>query len=463
MLSSIKHKTGRKPANGAVSAEGDVSSPNAAFAAVKVKHPFFVQLSGCDTTCHASLAAHFGQNNYSPLTSSIVQVVGELDGLTDTAYGPHVSDVFPLLPQMKTSRTVSNDVVSGTGCDDRAKYSLVIEIVPMDADDVRSLIETIRLTFPNCYIKDEKLASDRRNFVTIDVPCEEVGATMKYLSTLSEVTFIDKKVKMQLLNRWATALSQSGAATGNYIHDMNITGEGQIISVADSGLDMNSCYFFDKNVPTPYDVTNYTHRKVVRYDTYVDGVDDDGHGTHVAGSAAGFSCEDYGDFHKHDGNAKGAKIAFFDMHSIVKNTLEVPSDLFTGLFEPVYLDTNARIFSNSWGSSSPPTRGYSEYAFQVDKFMWEYPDALVIFAAGNGGNDPNPTVLSPAISKNCIAVGAAMSDVDAWKNWFITDSPPSGYNSNGIADFSSYGPTKDGRLKPDLSAAGKLSSFVEIL
>jgi hypothetical protein len=357
---------------------------------------------------------------------------------------------------MKASRAVSTDIAKGTGCDDRAKYSLVIELVPMEADDVRSLIEVIRVAFPGVYIKDEKLASGRRNFVTIDTPCEQVEAAMTYLSALSEVSFIDKQVKMQLLNRWATALSQSGAAAGNYIHDMNITGEGQIISVADSGLDMNSCYFFDKNVPTPYNVTNYAHRKVVRYDTYQDGVDDDGHGTHVAGSAAGFSCENYGDFHKHDGNAKGAKIAFFDMHSIKTDRLEVPSNLFSGLFEPVYQDTNARIFSNSWGSSTPPSTGYSAYAYQVDMFMWEYPDALVIFAAGNGGNDANPTVLSPAISKNCIAVGAAMSDVDAWKNWFITETPPSGYNSNGMADFSSYGPTVDGRLKPDLAACGKL-------
>ncbi len=47
----------------------------------------------------------------------------------------------------------------------------------------------------------------------------------------------------------------------------------------------------------------------------------------------------------------------------------------------------------------------------VDKFTWDHPDFLSVFAAGNYGSGVNQlsTVSSPAVSKNCIAVGAGVT------------------------------------------------------
>lgn len=84
------------------------------------------------------------------------------------------------------------------------------------------------------------------------------------------------------------------------------------------------------------------------------------------------------------------------------------------------------------------------------------PEHLLIFAAGNLGDDVTGcSISSPAIGKNCLAVGSSMSGA-------IRLSPPSG-DMDDVSDFSSVGPTTDGRIKPDVVAPGHyVSCCVEL-
>jgi subtilisin family serine protease len=141
--------------------------------------------------------------------------------------------------------------------------------------------------------------------------------------------------------------------------DLGLDGAGQIIGVSDSGLDHDSCFFYDEDVPTPTFVTsvfdkdpadamNHNHRKILNYlrvDGHNDFEDDaDGHGTHVCGSAAGNSL----DFETgtYNGIALEAKLHFFDV-GMPSGTLDVPYDLEEGLF-PYGYQSGAKVHSNSW-------------------------------------------------------------------------------------------------------------------
>lgn len=83
------------------------------------------------------------------------------------------------------------------------------------------------------------------------------------------------------------------------------------------------------------------------------------------------------------------------------------------------------------------------------------PENLLIFAAGNEGEPLDPdrtscTIGSPAIGKNALAVGATSSGSTRVT---FTD----GYNAadiDTVASFSSYGPTMEGRIKPEVVAPG---------
>jgi serine protease AprX len=59
---------------------------------------------------------------------------------------------------------------------------------------------------------------------------------------------------------------------------------------------------------------------------------------------------------------------------------------------------------------------------------------------GNSGWSGLGTVLSPALSKNALTIGASESEHDA------------GTNRTLVASWSSLGPTPDGRIKPDVVA-----------
>ena len=107
------------------------------------------------------------------------------------------------------------------------------------------------------------------------------------------------------------------------------------MGVADTGLDMQSCYFIDPSAPVPYNTVSKKHRKVVTYITYQDMVDDstNGHGTHVSGSLLG-KCynKDWADYKAFNGIAYNSKVAFFDIGLAGSYALNPPSNLESGLF-----------------------------------------------------------------------------------------------------------------------------------
>ena len=74
----------------------------------------------------------------------------------------------------------------------------------------------------------------------------------------------------------------------------------------------------------------------------------------------------------------------------------------------------------------------------------DYPDVLYISSSGNTGNkysSPFNTVGAPASCKNVFAVGA-------------TNSAGFGSGLGYVVDFTSRGPSADGRMKPDILAPG---------
>jgi hypothetical protein len=78
-----------------------------------------------------------------------------------------------------------------------------------------------------------------------------------------------------------------------------------------------------------------------------------------------------------------AKLAFFDFKKGNGEDLLVPNDVYRQYYQ---LSTNAgaSISSNSWGS---PDGAYSSYCVDTDQFVWDHPDFLPIFAAGNYGEE----------------------------------------------------------------------------
>lgn len=264
-----------------------------------------------------------------------------------------------------------------------------------------------------------------------------------YFATHPEVIFLETFPIVKPSDAIAAATVQSGEQTSTPLWDAGLDGSGQIIQVADTGVDMTSCFFSDPTgnvAPTRWDVGMYdlSRRKVVQLVVGEDAFDTPaGHGTHCAGTALGNSATPSRFNLNFRGVAYMAKLAFYD-GGTTNGGLRFPASMQMKMFAPGY-HAGARVFSNSWGSNQPK---YTYMDTEFDGFMFSQPDALIVVSAGNLGARGSGTVFSPSLSKNALCVGASQS------------LRRSSYRVENIPHFSGQGPTSDGRIKPDLVAPG---------
>ncbi len=312
---------------------------------------------------------------------------------------------------------------------------------------------------------------DSYNQYVVEVTASQLDDVITKLSINEDIQWLNIYNPQKFFNTEAVSATQATSNSGgtasndNYtpavtpIWDQGIYGSGQIVGIADSGLDRNEDWFvhLDKgagvvtaitdaeDVILPTVGTLYPNNKVIAYWT-MPGAQayDNGtfHGTHTTGSIAGDREASIGNgpagsvssptshgYDNDDGMAPNAQILFDDIGSNggLTGTGSIPmwQQAFAG---------GAAIHSNSYGSSTLGQYVGSDQ--RADQALRGLEDMIILFAAGNDDGQVNSTS-SPGNSKNVTTVGALSHG-----------------NSPSVAFFSNKGPTDDGRLKPDISATG---------
>jgi serine protease AprX len=258
---------------------------------------------------------------------------------------------------------------------------------------------------------------------------------------------------------------ESGAKVMNVdsAYAKGLTGTGQIVAFADTGLDSgdlnNLSADFRGQVKSAFAVG-------LGGSSWGDPMN---HGTHVAGSIAGNGANSNGVIR---GSGFGAKLVAQGMWSDIFNNIVPPG--VDRLFAQASAE-GARIHSNSWGAPNSNGR-YDSNSVAVDRYAFDNPDFLPVFAAGNDGTDGNKdgvidegSVSSPGTAKNALTVGASKNLLlqggiqrklkelrvgqEKWGTEPLASSMLS-EDARGMAAFSSRGPTADGRIKPEIVAPG---------
>ncbi|RHY84739.1 hypothetical protein DYB26_015559, partial [Aphanomyces astaci] len=230
---------------------------------------------------------------------------------------------------------------------------------------------------------------------------------------LPVLDLLSNSTSVQAANEWGLDLIRAPTvwATGN-------RGEGVVVGILDSGA-----------IHTHDDLKTNWRSNYGWYDPSSKSptpIDSSGHGSHVTGTAVG---------QNGIGVAPGATwIACRGC-----TTSGCPEAALTGCAQWMLCPTDVTgknpkcelapdVINNSWGGGSGSTW------FQANVNAWRTAGIIPVFANGNAGPKCG-TANSPGDYKNVIGVGAVGFD-------------------DTLASFSSRGPTKDGRIKPDVSAPG---------
>lgn len=280
------------------------------------------------------------------------------------------------------------------------------------------------------------------------------------LAALPEVAEVQEYVVPELHNDVARVLLGIDQPSGTSVQTHTPqTGEGQIVGVADTGLDETHPDFQGRIVGLiPLGRPN-------------DASDPHGHGTHVAGSALGDGTASQGSLR---GTAPEAQLFFQSVMDAQGGLGGLPLDL-ERLFEEAY-QAGARVHNNSWGAATEAA--YTFNSIEVDEFVAKRRDMLVVISAGNEGQAEVRfhsdrgfvdwlSIGSPASAKNALTVGASRnSRTSGGFSQLTYDEAFSGFpdapigtehvsgDPQGLAAFSSRGPCDDRRIKPDVVAPG---------
>lgn len=286
---------------------------------------------------------------------------------------------------------------------------------------------------------------------------EKDSSIIAELARMPQVSSVDLFQLPELANSFAREAIGINLAQGQ--NPLPWNGTGQIVAVADSGV--------DESHP---DLKNRLKKVIHRVNPGTLN-DPNGHGTHVCGTIAGDGTASQQEIL---GMAPGAELVVQTLLDAQGKLTGIPINL-GELFEEAY-DLGARIHNNSWGVIAGGL--YTLDSYEVDEFVYNHPDCLVVFAAGNRGTQvvaelddlgriSLTSLQSPAAAKNVLTVGACCSPRSdgpyqgkTWKDFpngpqkpKASDEPICG-DVNFIAAFSSRGPTDDNRVKPEIVAPG---------
>jgi subtilisin family serine protease len=306
--------------------------------------------------------------------------------------------------QYRVSKDSSGLVTLGYG--DYQKYNLLF-LVEMTREDVKS------------YFKENDIDAKILKILPElkEVKIEVASKDLNKLKNLHLIQYMDRSHNMVTVsgkksNRNITTANNSNISDlwgGSY----NLNGENIEIGVVDGGVVRETHQEFNANgIKRVYNRSN---------------LDTNFHATHVTGTIIA-----EGDRDSARGMANKATVYSYGFEDVS--------------FEEAILDLykydNVLLSNHSYGySEKSKLAEYDSTAASQDKAVSNNPFLNVFEAAGNDGEDQSygdfGIIKGPGNSKNIFTIGAL------------------NINSSGVADISSTGPVKDGRIKPDLCIRGE--------
>ena len=285
---------------------------------------------------------------------------------------------------------------------------------------------------------------------------EQAADSIYYIGTLDEYSFRNNDVQDingngQTDDRFAILLFQD--AEGNWITYMDLDGDGNITDekkINDYAVDQQPLKLrgYDKKYnfqPLGMALKIYPDQQKVNLH-----FDASGHGTHVAGIAAGYKINNQPTL---NGVAPGAQIISMKIgnsrYSGASTTTGAMRDAFDFIADYASHSRDAIVVNMSYGIGSE-IEGHADIEYYINDILSENENIVLCVSGGNKGPGLS-TIGLPAAAKNAITVGA-MNDAENARDIYGGN-----ISKDKIYNFSSRGCEV---AKPDVIAPGAASSTV---
>ena len=277
---------------------------------------------------------------------------------------------------------------------------------------------------------------------------------LKKIASLDNVFSITAFHRAVPMNRWGGPFVQNNGnkpvridTTSRTINDKGLNGAGVTVLVADTGIDTDSTFFYDAE-NTKIEVNKVLNHRKVKYCASNTGECTDlyFHGTHVAGTLAGDPVCQGCDELLYPGIAKDAKLGILKCITETQQQTDATTQL------DIMKKIDAHISSNSWGVKSG-----SDFFLRndYDRAMYNSPDHLFVFAAGDSGSSG---IESPASAKNVISVGGLAMLTES--NWEQTKRISFGLQDGSSIEATELVVPNSGPLSPIDGLVGRLPFVV---
>jgi serine protease AprX len=237
---------------------------------------------------------------------------------------------------------------------------------------------------------------------------------------------------------YGNAENQIKMLRGDFLHQQNFTGKGMQIAIIDAGFpNVNSLDAFQRIRDNNQILGGYNFA-----DRNTEFYTRNNHGTHVLSTIAGYLENQF------TGTAPDAKFYLF-ISEIAETETVLEETLWVEAAERAD-SLGVNVINTSLGYTTFDNPNYSHtYADMDGKTTFISRGAeigssrgmILVNAAGNEGNDAWKYIGAPADADAVFSIGAVNS-------------------SGNIASFSSFGPTSDQRIKPDVLAQGVGSAII---
>jgi serine protease AprX len=307
---------------------------------------------------------------------------------------------------------------------DKIDERLIQKVQTLGSDNVSAIIFFCEDDCEQCkeYLQDMDIQI-KYNLPFIKAYAVEIpGTKLETMARSDIVRYISDDTDIESLLNIAT--QEVGARIANR---SGYTGKGVGIAILDTGTYPHPDLTMPRNRIIAF--KDFVNKKISAYD-------DNGHGTFVAGVAAG---NGYGSRGEYAGVAPDAEIISIKVmdNKGQGNT----SDILAGMQWVVdnHKEFNIRVMSLSLGSETSSIVKNDPLAVAVGE-VWKR-GIVVVAAAGNSGPRQG-TITTPGVNASIITVGA------------VDDKRTTDISDDEIAEFSSRGPALGGILKPDVVAPG---------